>query len=398
MPGPHVIVLGGGVVGLACAWELARRGSTVELWDPTPGQGASHAAGGMLAPVSEASYDEQELLGLLLDSHRLWPDFAARLGSASGIDPELQQTGALHVGLDLDDARQVWRAAELLDRYDLPYSRLSTRELRRLSPALAPGARTALLVESDLSVDNRLVVQGLLTACLRAGVSLVPRRGAPLVVDGRVVGVGASDHGNPQESRGDAVVLAAGHESARVPGVADLLTLPIRPVKGQILRLAGAQGLLGHTVRGTVHGDHVYLIPRSTGELVVGATSEELDDTHVTGRGLLDLLRAATALLPEVGELRLLDAVARLRPGTPDNAPLLGLATTPGLVVATGHFRHGMLLTPVTAQVVAELVLDGATSVAAARPFTPDRFTGTLSRTPSPTPTPTPTPTSRSTP
>ncbi|WP_289032791.1 glycine oxidase ThiO [uncultured Arsenicicoccus sp.] len=376
-PGPRVVVLGGGVVGLACAWSLARRGADVELWDPAPGQGASHAAGGMLAPVSEATYEEEDLLALALASHARWPDFAARLEAGSDISPDLHTEGALHVGMDLDDAREVWRTADLLERYSLPYQRLSSRELRWVAPALAPGARTALLVESDLWVDNRFVVQGLLAASARAGVELVPRRGGLVLEDGRVVGVTSCDHGPPLESRCDTVVLASGVDSGGVPGVAELVHLPLRPVKGQILRMSGARGLLGHTVRGTVHGDHVYLIPRATGELVIGATSEELGDTQVTGRGLLELLRAATTLLPEVGELTLVDAVARLRPGTPDNGPLLGRVGTPGLVVATGHFRHGMLLAPVTADLVTELVLDGATDIAEAAPFAATRYTPT---------------------
>ncbi|MCH8612030.1 glycine oxidase ThiO [Arsenicicoccus dermatophilus] len=365
-----VVVLGGGVIGLSCALEIRRRGASVQLWDPAPGQGASHAAGGMLAPVSEASYDELDLLELLLESHSRWPGFAQRLAESSGVDPDLQTQGSLHVGLTLDDAREVWRTQALLESYDLSVARLSTRELRRLAPALAPGSRTALVVESDLAVDNRRVVLGLLAACERAGVSLVRRAGEPLVADGAVMGVVAED-GAP--TRCDTVVLATGAAAGRCAALSGLLPLPVRPVKGQILRMAGASGLLDQTVRGTVHGDHVYLIPRGHGELAIGATSEELDDTRVTGRGLLELLRAATTLLPEVGELTLVDAVARLRPGTPDNGPLLG-GDVPGLVVAAGHYRHGMLLAPVTAEVVADLTLDRRTEVAAAEPFTPARF------------------------
>ncbi|WP_409484818.1 glycine oxidase ThiO [Arsenicicoccus dermatophilus] len=365
-----VVVLGGGVIGLSCALEIRRRGASVQLWDPAPGQGASHAAGGMLAPVSEASYDELDLLGLLLESHSRWPGFAQCLAELSGVDPDLQTQGSLHVGLTLDDAREVWRTQALLESYDLPVTRLSTREVRRLAPALAPGARTALVVESDLAVDNRRVVLGLLAACERAGVGLVRRAGEPLVADGAVVGVVAED-GTP--TRCDTVVLATGVAAGRCAALSDLLPLPVRPVKGQILRMAGASGLLDRTVRGMVHGEHVYLIPRGHGELVIGATSEELTDTQVTGRGLLELLRAATTLLPEVGELALVDAVARLRPGTPDNGPLLG-GDVPGLVVAAGHYRHGVLLAPVTADVVADLALDGRTSITAAEPFTPARF------------------------
>lgn len=371
---PSVVVLGGGVIGLSAAWELARRGARVQVWDPRPGDGASHAAGGMLAPVSEASYDELDLLGLLLESHRRWPEFAARLHEASGIDPDLHETGSLHVGWDLDDSREMRRTADLLASYDLPHRRLTSRELRAAAPAIAPGARSGLQVDSDLWVDNRRVVQGLLMALSRSGVRLVARQGAPVVEDGRVVGVRTCDEGAPFEERCDEVVLAAGHESGRVPGVEDLVHLPVRAVKGQILRMTGAQGLLDRTVRGTVHGDRVYLIPRGHGELAIGATSEELDDIHVTGRGVLELLRAAITLMPEIGELALADSVARLRPGTSDNGPLLGRVATPGLVVATGHFRHGFLLTTATADVVADLVLDGTTHVEAALPFAADRF------------------------
>ncbi len=386
-PSRRIAVIGGGVIGLSIAWTLAQDGCAVEVHDDLPGMGASHVAAGMLAPVSEVAYEEPELLAFGLASLQAWPEFAARLTQASGMDVELREEGSLLVGFDTDDAIALARVADLLTRHELTYHRLSSREARAVEPALSPRARTALHVPGDHSVDNRQVVQALLAAAERSGVRFHRQRVGLVTVDGRAVGVrridaGAVGNGDPGQlntatapvHNADVVILAAGFGSAQVPGLPDCARPPVRPVKGQILRLGGAAGLLERTVRATVHGEHVYLVPRDNGELVVGATSEEVGaDLTVTAGGVHRLLRTAIEVVPEVAELELVEALARCRPGTPDNGPLIGFTALPGLLVATGHFRGGVLLAPATGDAMLRLAR-GLPAPGIIEPFAPQRF------------------------
>jgi glycine oxidase len=377
--GPRVAVIGGGVIGLSIAWTLARDGCAVEIHDDQPGLGASHAAAGMLAPISETSYEEPQLLAHGLASLQAWPEFADRLTRASGMDVGLRKEGSLLVGFDMDDSVGLARIADLLTHHDLQYHRLSSREAHALEPARSPRTRSALNIPSDISVDNRLVVRALLTAADRAGVRFHRQRVGVVIVDGRAVGVrrvepGESDQTATPIHQADLILLAAGAGSAHVPGLPDFARPAVRPVKGQILRLGGAAGLLGRTIRATVHGEHVYLVPRSHGELVVGATSEEVGaDLTVTAGAVHQLLRTAIEVVPEVAELELVEALARCRPGTPDNGPMIGPSPLPGLLVATGHYRSGVLLAPATSdavhRLVANLPLPGVVEA-----FAPQRF------------------------
>ena len=375
----RVAVIGGGVIGLSIAWALAQDGCAVEVHDDQPGLGASHAAAGMLAPVCEAAYEEPELLALGLASVQAWPEFAARLTQASGVDVGLREEGSLWVGFDTDDAIGLGRVADLLTRHDLQHCRLSSREARALEPALSPRTSSALQVPGDHSVDNRQVVRALLAAAERAGVRIHRQRVGLVTVDGRAVGVRRVDVGDLNSAtapvhEADLVVLAAGDGSAHVPGLPDCARYPVRPVKGQILRLGGATGLLERTVRATVHGEKVYLVPRGNGELVVGATMEEVGaDFTATAGAVHHLLRTAIEVVPEVAELELVEALARCRPGTPDNGPLIGYTPLPGLLVATGHGRGGVLLAPTTSDALHRLVSDLPMS-GVIEPFAPQRF------------------------
>ena len=261
--------------------------------------------------------------------------------------------------------RSAWnRIADLLTRHGLKHHRLSSRQAHALEPALSPRARCALDIPGDTSVDNRMVVRALLTAADRAGVRFHRQRVGVVIADGRAVGVrrvdgGQSDLPPASVHQADLVLLAAGAGSAQVPGLPDDPRSPVRPVKGQILRLGGSAGLLGRTVRATVHGAHVHLVPRSHDELVVGATSEEVGaDLTVTAGAVHQLLRTAIEVVPEVAELDLVEALTRCRPGTPDNGPLIGPSSLPGLLVTTGHFRSGVLLAPATSDAIHRLVLD----------------------------------------
>jgi glycine oxidase len=369
-----VVVVGGGVIGLAIGWRAAAAGLRVAIVDPRPAGAASDVAAGMLAPVTEAEYSGQPLLALNLASARRYPSFAAELAEASGRDVGYRQTGTLAVALDADDRAELRELLAFQTELGLDSAWLSGREARALEPLLAPGISGALHVPGDHQVDNRLLAAALLAAADRAGADLWRCRASEVLMAGdRVIGVRLDDDGVLPAGQ---VVLAAGPWSGQLAGLSEPLRPPVRPVKGQILRLrlpAGHPGLLGRTVRGTARGNHVYLVPRASGELVVGATVEEQPDTRVTAGAVYDLLRDARDLVPGVSELTLAETAAGLRPGTPDNAPILGPARVPGLVYATGHHRNGVLLAPVTADAITEYLTAGVLPELAA-PFTLDRF------------------------
>jgi len=369
-----LVVVGGGLIGLSIAWRCAQRGVSVRVVDPVPGAGASHAAAGMLAPVTELHYGEEDLLRLNLLSARRYPAFVAELEDAAGASVGYRTEGTLAVALDLDDRAVLSDLQAFQTSLGLDVEAVTSREARRLEPMLDPGIRGALHVRSDHSVDNRRLVTALLAATENARVQLVRERVDELICgDDGVLGVRAAgtDH------RASTVVLAAGSWSGSVPGVPVELLPPVRPVKGQIVRLRTppAYGtVLTRTVRGFVRGSGVYLVPRSDGEIVVGATVEERGfDDAVTAGAVYELLRDARDLVPAVTELTVAEIGAGLRPGSPDNAPLIGPTRLPGLVLATGHFRNGVLLTPVTADLVADLVTTGSLPDTAAA-FAPSRF------------------------
>jgi glycine oxidase len=374
-----VAVVGGGVVGLAVAWRAARAGLSVVVCDPAPGEGASWAAAGMLAPATEARWGEEALHRLAQASAAQWPSFAAELESDSGTSVGLRTEGALSVALDADDYRALADAVDVQRQLGCQAQLLTGRECRALEPALSPRVTGGALYPADHQVDNRAVVVALARAAARRGAEL--RRAAVEEVlrqpgGGRATGVRLA--GGTELAAG-AVVLAAGCASGAVGGLSHSEAPPVRPVKGQILRLwpvppGDGTPLLGRTVRASAEGRSVYLVPRASGEVVVGATMEEKGfDVTVTAGAVWELLRAAVAVVPDVTELELREALARLRPGTPDNGPLLGPSGTEGLWVATGHFRHGILLTPITASALAG-ALAGRPLGDEVAPFAPGRF------------------------
>ncbi|WP_069172446.1 glycine oxidase ThiO [Streptomyces griseus] len=370
-----VLVVGGGIIGLVTAWRTAQRGLRTALADPDPGGGAAQVAAGMLAAVTELHYGEQTLLGLNLASAKRYPAFVAELEEASGQGVGFRACGTLSVALDADDRAQLRELHALQQRSGLESEWLSGRECRRLEPMLAPGVRGGLRADGDHQVDPRRLASALVTACERAGVvfhrAWVRRLS---VTGGRATGGVLADG---TEVGAGQVVLAAGSLSGRLEGVPGTVPVPVRPVKGQVLRLTVPSAyapFLSRTVRAVVRGSHVYLVPRADGELVVGATSEELGwDTTVTAGGVYELLRDAHELVPGITELPLTETRAGLRPASPDNAPLLGPTALPGLHLATGHHRNGVLLTPLTGDVMAQVLSTGELPEVA-RPFAPHRF------------------------
>lgn len=374
-PSPDVLVVGGGLIGLVTAWRAALRGLAVAVVDPEPGGGAARVAAGMLAAVTELHHGEQTLLALNLESARRYPGFAAELTEATGHDLGYRRCGTLAVALDADDRAHLRELHALQGRSGLDSEWLSGRECRRLEPMLAPGVRGGLRVDGDHQIDPRRLAAALVVACERAGVVLHRAWAERLTLAGdRATGVVTGD--GTALTAGQ-VVLAAGSAGGRLAGVPDAVLPPVRPVKGQVVRLTVPKRhapFLSRTVRAVVRGSQVYLVPRENGELVLGATSEELGwDTTVTAGGVYELLRDAHELVPGITELPLTETRAGLRPGSPDNAPLLGPTGVDGLLLATGHYRNGVLLTPVTGDVMADVLTTGVLPEEA-RPFSPRRF------------------------
>jgi len=368
-----VTVIGGGAIGLAVAWRAAQRGRSVCLLERAAlGAGATHVAAGMLAPVSEADPGELALLELGLRSARAWPAFADELAEAAGRSGGariLHRCGALVVARDDDEALALERELALRHELGLEVQRLRPSAARRLEPALAPTVRLALSVPGDHAADPRSLVLALAGAARHAGAIL--RTGAAvqriLVQDGRATGVALA---GGEFVSAEQVVVAAGAWTASLDGLPASARFPLRPVKGQLLRLRDPEGP-GLTER-IVRFDGGYLVPRGDGRYVLGATMEERGfDTSVTAGALYELLRDAAELVPGVHELIVEEMLAGLRPATPDNAPVLGRSdAVDGLVWATGHHRNGILLTPASADLVAG-ALDGEAPPA---PFAARRF------------------------
>lgn len=370
----HVVVCGGGVVGLAIAWQAAQRGLAVTVVDPNPGTGASHAAAGLLAPVFEAHPGEEALLQLNLASYARWPAFAAELLATTSIDVLFRPEGTLAVAFDDDDLRALEDLRRFQESLGLPVARLRARGCRELEPLLTPRLRGGVQVDTEASVDPRRVCHALAEALALTGVEHVRDRVSEVIVEAdRVRGVRTDGGGVVHASH---VVIALGAWSGATPGVPPSATPPVRPVKGQIIRLRfdPADPPLHRNVHALARGSEIYLLPRASGELVIGATVEEKGfDTTVTAGGVHELLDAAIDVLPVVAELEHIESIARLRPGSADNAPVLGPTGIEGLVLATGHHRNGVLLTPVTADAVAALLAEGKLPTEA-EAFTLERF------------------------
>ncbi len=369
MANPDVIVVGGGVIGLSIAWRCAQRGLLVSVVDPAPGTGASHTAAGMLAPVTELHYEGRDLLGLNVESARRYPAFTAELEAESGRAIGYRPSGTLHAAWDATDLADIRALQAFQHSLGVRSQLLTGRELRELEPALATALPGGVFAEDDHQVDNRALVAALLAVVRGRNVQLVGERVTSIDVNaGSAVGVTCA---SGRALRAGITVLAAGAWSREVAPAN--VAVPVRPVKGQTLRLRVDRPVIRRVVRGSVRSNPVYLVPRENGELIVGASSEEAGfDLRARAGAVYDLLRDAQALVPELSEVEFVEVSTSARPGSPDNAPLLGRSGVEGLVIATGHYRNGVLLAPVTADEIARLVADGYASEVIA-PFDPGR-------------------------
>lgn len=347
-----VVVAGGGIIGAAVAWRLAAADVAVTLADPSPGLGSTHTAAGMLAPVTELHYGEERLLRLNLASAARYPEFVAELEAATGADVDYCRQGTVVAAWDAADLAALRDLGDLHTGLGLESRMLDARELRALEPALTPGLPGGLFAADDHAVNPRRLHAALVDAATAKGAAVERQRVAE-VADGGVTLADGTRIGAAT------VVVAAGAYSGSIKGLPPSATAGLRPVKGQTLRLRSARPVLHHVLRGSVRGVPVYLAPRADGEIIVGATSEEAGyDERPRAGAVYDLLRDAQTVLPAVLEMELVEVCTGLRPATPDNAPVIDIVA-PGVIVAIGHYRNGVLLAPVTADAVAELVLHG---------------------------------------
>ncbi|GAA3736583.1 glycine oxidase ThiO [Salinactinospora qingdaonensis] len=355
------IVAGDGVIGLVTAWRAAQRGLGVALVGPGLANAASDVAAGMLTPATEATFGEEALMSFGILSRDRYPDFIEELRADSGTDPGYRTEGTLQVAFDSDDMASLNELRELRERLGLDVQRLTSRECRRMEPMLAPSVRGGIFAPADHSIDPRRLTAALRSAAAHRGVTVVEGRVRAVTgPEDRVNGVELADG---THLRGDQVVLAAGVWTSRITGLPPDTVPALRPVKGQLLRLRGGPHeapLVTRTVRGLVKGTPVYLVARNDGEVILGGTQEEVGhDTRLTAGGVWQLLRDGHELVPGVSELEITETCVGLRPGSPDNEPLLGPTAVAGLHLAVGHFRHGVLCAPATGDAMAEALAQG---------------------------------------
>ena len=377
MKNKKILIIGGGVIGLGIGWQLAKSGASVTIYEQAEaGRAASWAAAGMLAPLAEAHTEEPELLKLGCQSLALYPQWVRELEADAEMPIGYRVEGTLIVGLEPDDTHQLRHLYASQQDLGLNVEWLTGRAAREIEPALSPRVTAAIHCETDHQVDNRLMVKALQRAYQRYGGALHENNAVESIQieNGIATGIKTQDG---EKHNGDVIMLSAGCESAQIQGLPDAIRPPVRPVKGQMLALQMEAGISVKNVIRTVRARYpmsVYLVPRTDGRLIVGATSEEMGfDTRLTAGGVFELLRGAWEAMPGIYELPLLETWTGLRPGSRDNAPILGETPIENLIYATGHYRNGILLTPITAYEVSKLVLTGETSETIA-PFRLDRF------------------------
>ncbi len=379
----RVAVIGGGAIGLASAWYLARAGAEVTVLERAEaGKGATWAAAGMLAAHIEEEARDPRFLALSQASQARWPGFVEALHAATGADLGLDLNGAV-VAVFCEDEERHWRAviervnAHGQDRAGPRDGRLmwlDRADLRAMVPAVAADVRGGVLSPLDGRVDNRVLATALLDAVKAAGVTVRERETVYSIESGgdkvRAVVTGAG------RLPVDGVVLAAGAWSAEIGGLPAGLPVPVKPIKGQMVALDWDRSQ-ARSLDYLVWGPGIYCVPRADGRLILGATTEDVGfDPRMTAGGLSGLLTRAARTLPRAADLSLIEAWSGFRPAAPDGLPLLGGTAIEGLTIATGHHRNGILLTPVTAELVADLALGRAPRLAIDA-FTPDRFART---------------------
>jgi len=366
----RVAVIGGGIIGLGIGWQLAKRGHDVTIFErDAAGRSASWVAAGMLAPVSEFGFENEDFLELGRRSMALFPGFLEQVSGETGIPVALDTRGTLVVGFNRDDNERIRRVYDFREDAGLPVRWLTGTEAREIEPLLSPRASGAMWIPDDHQVDNRLLVGALKAAFQNAGGKLYENTPVQSFVCEhgrfRAVVTAGGDY------CADTAVLSAGCWSGTIPGLPDELIPRVRPVKGQIVSLKTDPAYeFAHVIR----APDCYLLPKGDGRVLVGATEEEMGyDTTATAGPVMRLIERAWEAVPSIYDLAIDSIDVGLRPGTRDHEPLLGNSGIDGLILATGHYRHGILLAPVTAHVISDVV-EGVPAPAWLEPFAPSRF------------------------
>ena len=345
-----IVIVGAGLIGCGIAYELAKRGASVTVYDRgEPARAASWAGAGMLAPFSEEVVDPA-LHALCATSLRAYPAYVEELRERTGVDAQLRSEGTLHVAFDEVSARALDARCEAMRRNGAEATVLDRDAVLAREPMLGGNVRGAVHVANEAHVDNRRLGRALVAACTDAGVRFERTEGVALEADARRIRGIRTEHGFLATGT---VVNAAGAWAGQLEGIPASARIAVRPVAGEMLALAVPKGF----TRGLVWSQHVYLVPRDDGRLLIGATSLERDfDVRVTAAGIASLLAVALRIAPVLGTFALVETWAGLRPASHDGRPYLGATSIDGYVVAAGHYRNGILLTPITAQAVAAVI------------------------------------------
>ena len=354
-----IAIIGGGAIGLSIGWQLLRHGKNVDIFESSEaGKAASWVSAGMLAPVSEAGFEEMDLLKLNLASVEQYPKFADELREDSGIDIDFRTEGTMMIAVDRDQSERLRRLFEFRKKINLPVEWLTGTEAREREPELSPAIKSAVWVPNDYQVDNRNLIKALIEAVHKLGGTLhehTPVESITISGD-KISGISV----NNEKKEYGTVVLANGAWARQMEGLPDDIRPPIRPVKGQILTLRMTDDF---GLKKVIRSPEAYFAPKKDGRLIVGATVEEKGfETFPTAGGIKDILESAWEAVPGIYDLPLEEINVGLRPSSRDNAPIISDTPVGGLYMATGHFRHGILLTPVTAYEMTGLIVNGKTS------------------------------------
>jgi len=368
---PEVVIVGAGIIGCACAHELAQAGARVSVFDARRvGGGASQASAGVLAPYIEG-HESSPLRELGRRSLDLYDDFIRNVMDVSGLAVQYTRSGTLEIATDDDEATRLRQSAERLSGEGVAAEWLDDSQLRDAEPLAATGARGGLLIGLHGFVGVPDLTDALAAAAMRNGATFAP--------DTRVVSVAPAQGGRVSVetengvSKADCVVIASGTWTGQMR-IAGVPPLGVTPVRGQLLHLTWPTT---QPLRHVVWGADCYLVPWLNGRVLVGATVEDAGfDERATAAGVRDLLEAGCSLVPHLWQASFTEVRVGLRPASPDGLPIIGPSTAvPGLVYATGHYRNGVLLAPLTAAIVRDLVL-GRSRDAAIETLTPARFGG----------------------
>lgn len=374
MPKLEIAIVGGGIAGLSVAHRLVKNGHKITIFDPHAGFGASHAAAGMLAPASEINFQEVELLKLMRHSNDLWPSFASDIESHSNTSVDLRKEGTIILGFEQNDAREMERIAEFQKELGITVERLTRSMLRGLEPDVVSPVAYAALIPSDHQVDNRLLMTALQISLRSQDVLFIEKIATELIEKDPESYALVFDDGSIIEP--EVLILAPGAYLSMIKGVPEPYDQVIRPVKGQIIRVLTDPNKfnLRHVLRAKIANKGIYMVPRVNGEIVIGATQEEVGfDETARVRPIADLLTQATIIAPAIGEADFKEQLVRFRPGTPDNGPIVGRHERSNLFFSVGHFRHGILLSAAISKYLAIAVETGFQPLEIA-PFDPARF------------------------